>query len=156
MPKLDKKFFQKTSKIDGDFVAGKTQDPWIDETALIAVPLPDADRIWTPLIDLLQELKDLHFPFDRDHGMGDDRYLVAPLTGEIGGRRRGSEVFRVEGIELCGATESARPLTMPRFHLQELKGRLKAHWAVSVSGSWRVTFRFEDGAAFDVDYEAYR
>ncbi len=32
------------------------------------------------------------------------------------------------------------------------KGRLKGHWAVSVSGNWRVTFRFEDGAAVDADY----
>lgn len=30
--------------------------------------------------------------------------------------------------------------------------RLKGHYAVSVSGNWRVTFRFEDGDAIDVDY----
>ena len=28
----------------------------------------------------------------------------------------------------------------------------EGHWAVSVSGNWRVTFRFEDGDAVDVDY----
>ena len=32
---------------------------------------------------------------------------------------------------------------------------LKGHYAVSVSGNWRVTFRFEDGAAVDVDYVDY-
>ncbi|MCZ6553870.1 MAG: peptidase, partial [SAR324 cluster bacterium] len=29
------------------------------------------------------------------------------------------------------------------------------HWAVKVSGSWRVTFRMEDGEAHDVDYLDY-
>ena len=32
---------------------------------------------------------------------------------------------------------------------------LKGHNAVSVSRNWRVTFRFEDGAAVDVDYVDY-
>ncbi len=34
-------------------------------------------------------------------------------------------------------------------------GRRERHWAVSVSGNWRVTFRFEDGSAVDVDYVDY-
>ncbi|MDE0718767.1 MAG: type II toxin-antitoxin system RelE/ParE family toxin [Rhodospirillaceae bacterium] len=46
-------------------------------------------------------------------------------------------------------------MNLPGFQLHELKGRLKGHWAVSVSGNWRVTFRFEDGAAVDVDYVDY-
>ncbi|MGA3230617.1 MAG: type II toxin-antitoxin system RelE/ParE family toxin, partial [Candidatus Binatus sp.] len=28
-------------------------------------------------------------------------------------------------------------------------------WSVSVSGNWRVIFRFEDGEALDVDYLDY-
>ena len=40
---------------------------------------------------------------------------------------------------------------LPGFGLHELKGRLKGHRAVSVSGNWRITFRFEDGAAVDVN-----
>ena len=47
-------------------------------------------------------------------------------------------------------------MNLPGFRLHELKGPLKGHWAVSVSGNWRVTFRFEDGAAVDVDYLDYR
>ena len=46
-------------------------------------------------------------------------------------------------------------MNLPGFRLHELKGPLKGHWAVSVSGNWRVTFRFEDGAAADVDYLDY-
>jgi proteic killer suppression protein len=32
-----------------------------------------------------------------------------------------------------------------------LKGELKGHWAVDVSGNWRVTFRFEGEDAILVD-----
>ena len=48
-----------------------------------------------------------------------------------------------------------RDMDIPGFRLHPLKGALKGHWAVSVSGSWRVTFRFEDGHAVDVDYLDY-
>ena len=41
------------------------------------------------------------------------------------------------------------------FRLHPLKGKLSGYWAVSVSGSWRVTFRFDNGHAVDVDYIDY-
>lgn len=46
-------------------------------------------------------------------------------------------------------------MNLPGFRLHPLKGALKGHYAVSVSGNWRVTFRFEDGDAIDVDYIDY-
>ena len=42
-------------------------------------------------------------------------------------------------------------MNVPGFRLHELKGSRKGRWAVTVSGNWRVTFRFEDGSAIDVD-----
>ena len=52
---------------------------------------------------------------------------------------------------------STRPTGMgiPGFRLHPLKGRMQGHYAVSVSSNWRVTFRFEDGHAVDVDYLDY-
>ena len=52
---------------------------------------------------------------------------------------------------------SQRPqdIDLPGLRLHQLKGELKDHYAVTVSGSWRVTFRFEDGDVFDVDYVDY-
>ncbi|HYW77066.1 MAG TPA: type II toxin-antitoxin system RelE/ParE family toxin, partial [Gammaproteobacteria bacterium] len=35
-------------------------------------------------------------------------------------------------------------------------GKRAGIWSVTVSGNWRVTFRFEDGDAEIVDYEDYR
>ena len=43
-------------------------------------------------------------------------------------------------------------MNLPGFRMRALKRPLKEHDAVSVSGNWRVTFRFEDGAAVAVDY----
>ena len=38
----------------------------------------------------------------------------------------------------------------PGWRLHPLKGELKGFWSVSVSGNWRVIFRFEEGDAFDL------
>jgi proteic killer suppression protein len=46
-------------------------------------------------------------------------------------------------------------LSAPGFRLHRLKGELRDFWSVSVSGNWRVIFRFEDGDAYDVDLVDY-
>ena len=38
--------------------------------------------------------------------------------------------------------------------LHKLKGDLKNHWSVKVSGNWRLTFRFEGDACL-VNYQDY-
>ena len=43
----------------------------------------------------------------------------------------------------------------PGWRLHPLKGDLKGFWSVSVSGNWRVVFRFDKGDAFDVDLIDY-
>lgn len=44
---------------------------------------------------------------------------------------------------------------LPGWKLHPLSGSLKGHWAVSVSGNWRMTFTFDDGDAILVDYQDY-
>ena len=46
-------------------------------------------------------------------------------------------------------------MNLPGLGLHPLKGSLKSFWSVSVSGNWRVIFRFENGNATDVDYLDY-
>ena len=46
-------------------------------------------------------------------------------------------------------------MDLPGFRLHPLRGDLKGHYAVSVSGNWRVTFWFDDGHAADADYLDY-
>ncbi len=48
-----------------------------------------------------------------------------------------------------------RDMGLPGLRLHPLKGKRKETWAVSVSGSWRVTFVFLGPDIVDVDYEDY-
>lgn len=51
--------------------------------------------------------------------------------------------------------KSAQDMGAPGWKLHPLKGELKGHWAVSVSGNWRLTFVFEGEDAILVDYQDY-
>ena len=51
--------------------------------------------------------------------------------------------------------ESPRDMDLPDLRLHELKGDRKGIWSVSVSGNWRVTFRFQGKDAELVNYEDY-
>jgi proteic killer suppression protein len=41
------------------------------------------------------------------------------------------------------------------YGLHALRGELEGHWAVSVSGNWRLTFAFHDENVVLVDYQDY-
>jgi proteic killer suppression protein len=53
------------------------------------------------------------------------------------------------------ASATAEDMNLPGLSPHPLKGSLKNFWSVSVSGNWRVIFRFEDGYVLDVDYLDY-
>jgi len=46
-------------------------------------------------------------------------------------------------------------INYPGFDLHELKGDRKGTWAVKVSGNWRITFKFIEGDAYEVNLEDY-
>jgi toxin HigB-1 len=46
-------------------------------------------------------------------------------------------------------------MNLPGWSLHPFKGSLSEHWSVSVSGNWRLTFKFEHGDAILVDYQDY-
>jgi toxin HigB-1 len=60
-----------------------------------------------------------------------------------------------EILSALDAASESRDMNLPGFKLHPLKGDLKGHWGVTVSGNWRVTFRFKDGNATDVNLEDY-
>ena len=53
------------------------------------------------------------------------------------------------------AASGITDMDLPAFRLHPLKGELKGCWAVTVRANWRVTFRFVEGHALDVDYFDY-
>ena len=72
-------------------------------------------------------------------------------------RRVGPEHVR-KLLDILGVLDRSRTpqdVNLPGFRLHALKGGLKGHYAITVSGNWRVTFRFEDGDMVDVDYVDY-
>lgn len=53
------------------------------------------------------------------------------------------------------AASGAKDMDLPGLRLHELSGNRAGIWSVTVSGNWRVTFRFVDGDAEIVNYEDY-
>lgn len=58
-------------------------------------------------------------------------------------------------LDVLNAAAKPGDMNFPGSLLHPLKGNLKGHWAVRVSGNWRITFRFEKGDALDIDYVDY-
>lgn len=46
-------------------------------------------------------------------------------------------------------------MNIPGFSLHPLKGTMSGRWSISVNGNWRLTFEFQDGDAYVLDYEDY-
>jgi len=60
-------------------------------------------------------------------------------------------------LQLGALDQAVRPedMSAPSWKLHPLKGNLKGHWAVTVSGNWRMVFTFEGTDAVLVDYLDY-
>ncbi len=58
-------------------------------------------------------------------------------------------------LALLDSAITVEDMDAPGLRLHMLKGDLAGIYAVNVSGNWRVTFRFERGDVFDVDYVDY-
>jgi proteic killer suppression protein len=58
-------------------------------------------------------------------------------------------------LALLETAFTVEDMNIPGLKLHQLKGDLAGFYAVSVSGNWRVIFRFEDGEATDVDLIDY-
>ena len=75
------------------------------------------------------------------------------------GRSSGIQAKHAKCIRLIltnlDQAESPRDMDLSGLRLHELKGNRKNIWSVSVSGNWRVTFRFIGKDAEIVNYEDY-
>jgi proteic killer suppression protein len=58
-------------------------------------------------------------------------------------------------LDLLDTIEGPEEMSVRAWRLHPLKGELAGHWAVMVSGNWRLTFAFEDKDAVLVDYQDY-
>jgi len=83
---------------------------------------------------------------------GLERFFLRGTTAGIQAKHAGR--LRLILGRLSVAVEP-RDMGLPGLDLHPLKGDRKGIWAVSVSGNWRITFRFSGSDVFDVDYEDY-
>ncbi|MCW5732108.1 MAG: type II toxin-antitoxin system RelE/ParE family toxin [Alphaproteobacteria bacterium] len=86
------------------------------------------------------------------------RHKGLKLLYEKGDRRRVSADYadKVERI-LARLDEATEPgdMDLPGFRLHPLKCNLAELWSVSVSGNWRIVFRFDGANVCDVDLVDY-
>lgn len=77
------------------------------------------------------------------------------LTGSKAGiQAKHAEKLRLQLFALDNAKQPT-DMNAPGWRLHQLAGSLKGHWAISVSGNWRLTFKFEGEDAILVDYQDY-
>jgi len=58
-------------------------------------------------------------------------------------------------LSVLNQATNIRDINLPGLRLHPLRGDRTGFWAVSVSGNWRVIFRFEEGDVLDVDLVDY-
>ncbi|HEX3943042.1 MAG TPA: type II toxin-antitoxin system RelE/ParE family toxin [Rhizomicrobium sp.] len=85
-----------------------------------------------------------------------NRGLKALYEGRSEKRIAPHHLLRLRDV-LAALDRSRKPddMDLPGFRLHPLKGELKGHWALRCPANWRVTFRFEGGDAYEVDYLDY-
>jgi toxin HigB-1 len=78
---------------------------------------------------------------------------------ETGDRRdlRADQIKRIRRVlAILDAAASVDTLeTLPGMRLHPLKGDLDGFWSISVTGNWRIIFRFDAGEMHDVDFVDY-
>jgi proteic killer suppression protein len=67
--------------------------------------------------------------------------------------QHGSRVGRI--LSLLDEASSPEQLSIPGMFLHPLKGARKGEWAMTVSGNWRITFRFDGEDVIVVNLEDY-
>jgi proteic killer suppression protein len=58
-------------------------------------------------------------------------------------------------MDAVNQADAPAELNFPGYDLHELKGERAGTWTMKVNKNWRLTFRFENGAAIDLDLEDY-
>lgn len=58
-------------------------------------------------------------------------------------------------LAALNTAKEVEDMNLPGYNLHPLKGKRKDCWSITVNGNWRMTFVFDDGDAYVVNYEDY-
>lgn len=76
-------------------------------------------------------------------------------TGSKAGIAAEHEAKLARQLVLLNVVKGPLEMDVAGWKLHQLEGELAEHWAVKVSGNWRLTFRFEGEDAILIDYQDY-
>ena len=75
------------------------------------------------------------------------------------GTKRGIQAQHASKLRMqLAALDSAQTigdLDIPGYRLHQFRGDRRGIWSITVSGNWRVTFKFTDSNVYIVNYEDY-
>jgi proteic killer suppression protein len=77
------------------------------------------------------------------------------LTGSKAGIQAKHAKRLANQLDVLDEASAPEEMNVSGWKWHPLKGELAGHWAVSVSGNWRLTFTFEGTDAVLVDYQDY-
>jgi toxin HigB-1 len=58
-------------------------------------------------------------------------------------------------LAVLDTAQDISDIDVPGFGLHRLKGSEQQRWSIKVNANWRLTFEFEDGDVYLLDYEDY-
>ena len=76
-------------------------------------------------------------------------------TGSKRGISPGLAARIARRLDVLNAAQQPADIDVHGFDLHKLKGDRQEEWSISVSGNWRMTFRFAKGEVFDLSLEDY-
>jgi proteic killer suppression protein len=77
---------------------------------------------------------------------------------ETGATRRIDAKFHArcrEALDVLNAAADLRALNLPALRLHQLKQFKPLRYSIWISGAWRITFEWDKGDAYRVDFEQY-
>ena len=71
---------------------------------------------------------------------------------KIDARLHGRILRRLDALDRAAEPDD---MNVPGFNVHALRGHRPTRYTVHVNGPWSITFEFEDGDAYRVDFEQY-
>lgn len=75
------------------------------------------------------------------------------------GTKKGIQVKHENKLRMqlaaLNTAQTIEDMDIPGYRLHSLKGSRKGLWSITVNGNWRITFEFEAGNVYIVNYEDY-
>jgi proteic killer suppression protein len=83
---------------------------------------------------------------------GLEAYFTKGDTSGIQGKHEKKLRMQLTALDTAQVIDD---MDLPGYRLHKLKGQRKECWSITVNGNWRLTFEFEDGDVYVLNYEDY-